>query len=112
MYSFEKLVLVTCRFDRKTGNIFGDEETENIFCYILTSLQFPHTVGPRELAAVRVPLLERQVGGRGVLRPQLRPVLVLLLGSQDQGSLALVLCGDGLMRISFYVGLFLAATQK
>ena len=94
----------------KTGNIFGNEETENIFCYKLTSLQFPHTVRPRELAAVRVPLLQRQVGGRGVLRPQLRPVLVL--GSQDQGSLALVLCGDGLMRNSFYVGLFLAATQK
>ena len=110
---------MTCRFDRKTGNIFGDEETENIFCYRLTSLQFPHTVRPRELAAVRVPLVQRQVGGRGVLlqvggrgvlRPQLRPVL--LLGSQDQRGLALVLCGDGLIRNSFYVGLFLAATQK
>ena len=110
---------MTCRFDRKTGNIFGDEKTENIFHHRLTSLQFPHTVRPRELAAVRIPLVQRQVwgrgvllqvGGRGVLRPQPRPVL--LLGSQDQRGLALVLCGDGLMRNSFYVGLFLAATQK
>ena len=110
---------MTCRFDRKTGNIFGDEKTENIFHHRLTSLQFPHTVRPRELAAVRVPLVQRQVGGRGVLlqvggrgvlRPQPRPAL--LLGSQDQRGLALVLCGDGLMRNSFDVGLFLAATQK